>query len=74
MVGRLEAQEPPQHCCRVLAANETQERARKPLQTSEEGSILDQAPRQHAIEALIHGGRADGYAQLEMVERKHGHV
>lgn len=70
MVCRVEAQEPSQRCCRGLAAIDTQTRTRKSLQTAEKGSIVDEAPGQHAVEILTHAERADGCAQLEAVKRE----
>jgi hypothetical protein len=42
------------------------------MQAAKEGAILDEAPRQHAVEVFTHGERADRYAQLEVVERERG--
>jgi hypothetical protein len=49
----------------------TLERTREPMQTAEEGAVR-RNPRQHAVEFLAHGERADGYAQLEVIEGARG--
>jgi len=39
------------------------------MQTAKERPILDESPRKYAIEVLAHGARADGHAQLEVMDR-----